>query len=69
VAVEAGDWVVGDVDGVVIVPGGQIEAVLTAARARTAKEQGYFEALRNGATTVDLLGLDAAAVTVDPTLD
>jgi 4-hydroxy-4-methyl-2-oxoglutarate aldolase len=64
--VAMGDWVVGDVDGVVIVPGAELGAVLTAAGARTAKEIGFFEALRDGATTVELLGLDTSVVTVDP---
>jgi 4-hydroxy-4-methyl-2-oxoglutarate aldolase len=64
--VALGDWVVGDVDGVVIVPGGALGAVLAAARSRTAKEAGYFEELRAGATTVELLGLDTSAVVVGP---
>jgi 4-hydroxy-4-methyl-2-oxoglutarate aldolase len=62
VAVEPGDWVVGDVDGVVIVPGGSLPQVLAAARARAEKEVGFFEALRGGATTVELLGLDVSIV-------
>ena len=64
--VTMGDWVVGDVDGVVIVPGGALDAVLAAARSRTAKEAGYFEELRAGVTTVELLGLDTSAVVVGP---
>jgi 4-hydroxy-4-methyl-2-oxoglutarate aldolase len=67
--VSVGDWVVGDVDGVVIVPGAELGAVLDAARARSLKEQGYFEALRTGATTVELLGLDPSAVAEDQTPD
>lgn len=66
VSVRQGDWVVGDVDGVVVVPGSALDAVLDAARTRAAKEQGYFEALRGGATTVELLGLDASVVATDP---
>ena len=62
VEVAAGDWVVGDVDGVVIVPGGALDEVLSAARTRTAAEVGYFSALRGGATTVELLGLDASLI-------
>jgi 4-hydroxy-4-methyl-2-oxoglutarate aldolase len=64
VAVAPGDWVVGDVDGVVIVPGEALEEVVGAGRARADKERGYFEALRAGATTVSLLGLDAAIIDV-----
>ncbi len=66
VPVRTGDWVVGDVDGVVIVPGADLDTVVAAARSRAAKEQDYFEALRAGATTIELLGLDTAPVEVDP---
>ncbi len=62
VLVAAGDWVVADVDGVTFVPGHALEAVIEAGRARAAKEAGFFDALRSGATTVDLLGLDASLV-------
>jgi 4-hydroxy-4-methyl-2-oxoglutarate aldolase len=62
VRVEFGDWVVGDVDGVVIVPGADLVQVLEAGQARAATEIGLFEALRQGRTTVDLLGLDVSAV-------
>jgi 4-hydroxy-4-methyl-2-oxoglutarate aldolase len=62
VPVSTGDWVVGDSDGVVVIPADDLVAVRAASAERTAKEQGLFEALRNGATTVDLLGLDASLV-------
>jgi 4-hydroxy-4-methyl-2-oxoglutarate aldolase len=62
VAVAPGDWVVGDVDGVVIVPGDRVRQVIDAGRARATAEEAYFAALRSGATTVDLLGLDASRV-------
>jgi 4-hydroxy-4-methyl-2-oxoglutarate aldolase len=62
VEVSAGDWVVADVDGVTFVPAAEVEDVLEAGRAREAKEDGFFAALRDGATTVELLGLDAALV-------
>jgi 4-hydroxy-4-methyl-2-oxoglutarate aldolase len=62
VEVSVGDWVVADVDGVTFVPAATVEEVLDAGRAREAKEDGYFAALRDGATTVELLGLDAALV-------
>lgn len=64
VPVESGDWVVGDVDGVVVVPGTDLEQVLTAGRARTAVEARYFDALREGSTTVELLGLDASLIQI-----
>ena len=62
VLVSAGDWVVGDVDGVTFVPAGAVDEVLTAGRAREAKEAGFFDALRRGQTTVELLGLDASLI-------
>ena len=65
VRVALGDWVVGDVDGVVIVPGERIEEIVVAAQSRTDKELGYFESLRSGATTVELLELDGSMVEVD----
>jgi 4-hydroxy-4-methyl-2-oxoglutarate aldolase len=65
VAVSRGDWVVGDVDGVTVVPADSLDEVMAAGEAREAKEQGYFAALRAGATTVELLGLDASLITVE----
>jgi 4-hydroxy-4-methyl-2-oxoglutarate aldolase len=62
VPVGPGDWVVGDVDGVVVVPAGSVADVIAAGRARESAEQGYFEALRAGSTTVELLGLDASLI-------
>ena len=62
VRVAAGDWVVGDADGVAVVPGDRLAAVLAAGQAREEKEEGLFGALRGGATTLELLGLDAAPV-------
>jgi 4-hydroxy-4-methyl-2-oxoglutarate aldolase len=62
VPVGVGDWVVGDVDGVVVVPGAGLDAVIEAGRARAAAEERYFAALRQGSTTVELLGLDASLI-------
>jgi 4-hydroxy-4-methyl-2-oxoglutarate aldolase len=62
VRVAAGDWVVGDEDGVVVIPGASVEEVLAAGRARADKEHELFERLRDGATTVELLGLDSSPV-------
>jgi 4-hydroxy-4-methyl-2-oxoglutarate aldolase len=62
VEVAAGDWVVADVDGVTFVPAGALDDVIAAGRGREAKEAGFFEALRSGSTTVDLLDLDASLI-------
>jgi 4-hydroxy-4-methyl-2-oxoglutarate aldolase len=58
VEVSLGDWVVGDVDGVTVVPGDALEDVVMAGQGRAEKEDGFFEALRGGATTLELLDLD-----------
>ncbi len=63
VEIRAGDWVVGDDDGVVAIPVAALDAVLAAAAARTANEQRLFVALAQGATTIELLGLDESLVT------
>jgi 4-hydroxy-4-methyl-2-oxoglutarate aldolase len=65
VEVSTGDWLVGDTDGVTVIPRLFIEDVLVAGRARADKEEGLFAALREGATTVELLDLDPAPVTVE----
>jgi 4-hydroxy-4-methyl-2-oxoglutarate aldolase len=62
VDVHAGDWVVGDRDGVVVVPGASLDDVLARATARAEKEQRLFGELRAGRTTVELLGLDPTPV-------
>jgi 4-hydroxy-4-methyl-2-oxoglutarate aldolase len=58
VDVEAGDWIVGDVDGVAVVPAARLDDVLAAGRTRAEKEQHYFDELRAGRTTLELLALD-----------
>jgi 4-hydroxy-4-methyl-2-oxoglutarate aldolase len=62
VVVQAGDWLVGDADGVTVVPGAQLDDVLVAGQARAEKEHALFDALRDGKTAVELLGLDHSAV-------
>ncbi len=57
-SIAPGDWIVGDVDGVVAIAAASLDAVLAAGRTRAANEQRLFAELRAGATTVELLGLD-----------
>ena len=62
VQVHAGDWIVGDADGVAVVSAAAIDDVIAAGRAREEKEQRFFAALRNGETTIELLGLDPGLI-------
>jgi 4-hydroxy-4-methyl-2-oxoglutarate aldolase len=62
VEVHTGDWVVGDPDGVTVVPASQLDAVLAAGSARADRERALFDALREGQTTVELLGLDPTPI-------
>jgi 4-hydroxy-4-methyl-2-oxoglutarate aldolase len=64
VQVDPGDWVVGDADGVVVVPEAALADVVNAARVRARKEAEMFDALRRGRTTIDLLDLDGSPVDV-----
>lgn len=54
--VARGDLVVGDRDGVVVVPADRVPDVLTAARGRAEKEAGYLQRLRAGETTMAVYG-------------
>jgi 4-hydroxy-4-methyl-2-oxoglutarate aldolase len=63
IEVHEGDWIVGDADGVTVVPGAALSAVRDAGRGRAEKEAAYFTALRNGATTMSLLDLDGSPIT------
>jgi 4-hydroxy-4-methyl-2-oxoglutarate aldolase len=62
VEVDPGDWIVGDRDGVAVVPAAQLAEVIAAGEERAAKEAGLMVQLRGGASTVELLGLDTSPV-------
>ena len=62
VTVHEGDVLVGDGDGVTVVPKAALTDVIAAGRAREEKEQGLFVALEGGSTTIELLGLDPGPV-------
>jgi 4-hydroxy-4-methyl-2-oxoglutarate aldolase len=62
VEVGAGDWIVGDDDGVTVIPADRLETVVTAGAARAEKEARLFAELRAGATTLTLLGLDPSPI-------
>lgn len=57
VAVLPGDIVLGDADGVVVVPAARAESVLGDAAARAATERDWYRRVEAGQSTVDILGL------------
>ena len=63
--VRTGDWVVGDADGVTVVAQAELGVVTERARARAAREAELFDRLRDGGSTVELLGLDPSRVTTE----
>jgi 4-hydroxy-4-methyl-2-oxoglutarate aldolase len=62
VDVAPGDWVVGDTDGVVVIPRAQLNDVIDRATARYENEQELFRELKDGKTTIELLGLDPSGL-------
>ena len=62
VEVAAGDWIVGDADGITVISFAHLDDVLAAGRARAEKEEGFFTELRAGRTTMDLLSLDGSPI-------
>jgi 4-hydroxy-4-methyl-2-oxoglutarate aldolase len=60
--VRSGDWLVGDADGIVAIRPEDMTACRAAAAARAAKEAGFFDQLRAGASTVGLLSLDVSSI-------
>jgi 4-hydroxy-4-methyl-2-oxoglutarate aldolase len=65
VEVRAGDWVVADRDGVTVVAAAEIQSTMERGQERADKEAVMFSQLKDGATTVDLLGLDTTSVARD----
>ena len=57
-----GDWIVGDADGVVVVPGERLHEVVEEGVDRAQREAVMFEALRGGKNTIKLLRLDTTPV-------
>ncbi|KJL27084.1 4-carboxy-4-hydroxy-2-oxoadipate aldolase/oxaloacetate decarboxylase [Microbacterium azadirachtae] len=67
--VNAGDLVVADRDGVAILPSGDVDRILEAARARAAKEDAYMARLRAGELTLDLYDFRRLGDPIRPAAD
>jgi 4-hydroxy-4-methyl-2-oxoglutarate aldolase len=57
VQINPGDIIIGDRDGLVVVPKGEVEVAIKNSLVREEKENRFREQIRNGASTVELLGL------------
>lgn len=55
--IACGDLIVGDADGVVVIPKSEVSRTIEQASALRKKEAGMIEAIRAGKTTLQLLGL------------
>lgn len=55
--VHPGDYIVGDRDGVAVIPAGELEQTLSRSLAREEKEAGQRKAIEQGVYTTELLGL------------
>ncbi len=62
VEVRPGDWVLGDSDGVVVVPGQLADLVLQRAIERDAKERRVMDLVRQGQRTLDIYDFGSKAV-------
>lgn len=56
--VQPDDIIVGDRDGVVVVPSGNLQSTIEAAKKREQKETATMAELRNGRTTLEIYGWD-----------
>nr|WP_314435278.1 4-carboxy-4-hydroxy-2-oxoadipate aldolase/oxaloacetate decarboxylase [uncultured Brevundimonas sp.] len=63
VMIRPGDLVMGDRDGVVVIPADRVEEVVVKGEAREADEAAKIEKIRQGARTVDLYGFAPGAPT------
>lgn len=57
IIVHPGDWVIGDDDGVVVIPRADLATVVAAGKSRVEKEAQFMDELRSGKRTLDLYGL------------
>jgi 4-hydroxy-4-methyl-2-oxoglutarate aldolase len=57
VTVRPGDLVVGDADGVVVLPHDSVDDILATSRQRAITEEAYMQRLRDGDLTIDIYNL------------
>jgi 4-hydroxy-4-methyl-2-oxoglutarate aldolase len=58
VVVSPGDLVLGDLDGIVVVPAARVDAVARDAVERLRVEESWIERIRSGESSADILGID-----------
>jgi 4-hydroxy-4-methyl-2-oxoglutarate aldolase len=54
--INPGDFILGDDDGVVVIPSSEIEEVVSLAEERLCKEDDYLASMKNGSHITDLIG-------------
>jgi 4-hydroxy-4-methyl-2-oxoglutarate aldolase len=59
--VHRGDLVVGDIDGVVVLPAADVAGIVELAAQREAKERAFIEAIRRGESTIALYKFESLA--------
>jgi 4-hydroxy-4-methyl-2-oxoglutarate aldolase len=62
VVVNPGDWVLGDSDGVVVIPAAAVDEVLQRSIEREAKERQIIERIRQGERTLDVYNFGSQGV-------
>lgn len=62
VTVQPGDWVLGDADGVVVIPAAMADTVLQRSIEREAKERAVIERIRQGERTLDVYNFGSQEV-------
>jgi 4-hydroxy-4-methyl-2-oxoglutarate aldolase len=62
VAVHPGDWVLGDADGVVVIPAARADEVLQRSIEREAKERQIIDRIRQGERTLDVYNFGSQGV-------
>jgi 4-hydroxy-4-methyl-2-oxoglutarate aldolase len=58
VVVSTGDLVLGDIDGVVVIPADRVDAVAHDAVERLQAEEAWIARIRSGEKSADILGID-----------
>ncbi len=65
VLVEPGDIMVGDDDGILVIPRAELKRAVEGAEARAAREVGFRKEIANGKRLIEILGMQAVVEAID----